>query len=202
MLLESWFAGSETGNAIADLLFGDVNPAGRLPMSWPRRWEDSPAYGNFPGKDGKVDYAEGIFVGYRHFDTRKVEPQFPFGFGLSYTTFDYDGLSVVPVAGEPRQLAVSFRVKNTGAVAGAEVAQVYVHDAVASVPRPEQELKGFQRVFLKPGESRRIRLVLDERALSFFDPGKKAWLVEPGAFEIRVGSSSRRIRLAKTITVQ
>jgi beta-glucosidase len=201
-LLESWFAGSETGNAIADLLFGDVNPAGRLPMSWPKRWEDSPAYGNFPGKDGKVDYAEGIFVGYRHFDTRKVEPQFPFGFGLSYTTFAYDGLSVVPVAGEPRQLAVSFSVKNTGAVAGAEVAQVYVHDAVASVPRPEQELKGFQRVFLKPGESRRIRLVLDERALSFFDPGKKAWLVEPGAFEIRVGSSSRRIRLAKTITVQ
>ncbi len=201
-LLEAWFAGSETGNAVADVLFGDVNPAGRLPMTWPKRWEDSPAFGHYPGKDGKVEYAEGIFVGYRHFDTRQVEPRFPFGYGQSYTRFDYDGLSVEPVTGKPRQLAVRFDVKNSGTLAGAEVAQVYIHDAVASVTRPEQELKGSRRVFLKPGESQTVRIVLDESAFSFFDPAKKAWVVEPGEFEIRVGGSSREVRFAKTVTLQ
>ncbi len=201
-LLETWFAGSETGNAVADVLFGDVNPSGRLPMTWPKRWEDSPAFGNYPGKDGKVAYAEGIFVGYRHFDTKRIEPQFAFGHGLSYTTFEYSGLKVAPVPGQTRQVEVSFSVRNAGTRAGAEVAQVYVHDAQASVPRPEQELKAFRRVVLKPGESRPLRLVLDERAFSFFDPAKRAWLVEPGAFEIRVGSSSRLVRFSQTATLQ
>jgi beta-glucosidase len=201
-IIQAWYPGQEGAHALTDVIVGDVNPSGRLPTTFLRRWEDAAVYGHFPGQNGTVDYAEGIFVGYRHFDTRKVEPQFPFGFGLSYTTFGYDGLSVAPVAGKPRQLEASFSVKNTGAVAGAEVAQVYVHDAVASLPRPEQELKGFQRVFLKPGESRQIRIVLDERALAFFDPGKKGWLVEAGDFEIRVGSSSRQIRLTKTVTVE
>ncbi len=201
-LVEAWFAGSETGNAVADVLFGDVNPGGRLPMTWPKRWEDAPAYGNYPGQGGKVDYAEGIFVGYRHYDTKKVEPQFAFGHGESYTTFEYDGLKVSPVAGRPRRVEVSFGVKNTGGRAGAEAAQIYVHDAVSSAPRPEQELKAFRRVFLKPGEKAEVRLVLDEGAFSFFDPGKKAWVVEPGQFEVRVGSSSRLVRFAQTVTLE
>jgi beta-glucosidase len=200
-LLETWFAGSETGHAVADVLFGDADPAGRLPMTWPKRWEDAPAYGHYPGADGKVSYAEGILVGYRYYDTKKIEPRFAFGYGLSYTTFEYSDLTAAPVAGQPWQVEVAFGVKNTGARAGAEVAQVYVHDAQSSVPRPEQELKGFRRLSLKPGEAREVRLVLDERAFSFFDPTKKAWVAEPGDFEIRVGGSSRRIHLRRTVTL-
>jgi beta-glucosidase len=201
-LVEAWFAGSETGNAVADVLFGDVNPSGRLPMTWPRRWEDAPAYGNYPGKDGKVAYAEGILVGYRHYDTKKVEPRFAFGYGQSYTSFEYEAPRVVAVAGEPRHVEVSFGVKNTGSRAGAEVAQVYVHDVASSLPRPEQELKAFRRVVLKPGATARVSLVLDERAFSFFDPAKKAWIVEPGEFEVRVGSSSRLVRFRETVTLE
>jgi beta-glucosidase len=201
-LVESWFAGSETGNAVADVLFGSVNPGGRLPMTWPKRWEDASAFGNYPGAGGKVAYGEGVYVGYRHFDTKGIEPQFAFGYGGSYTSFEYSGPSVTPAAGKPRQVEVAFSVRNTGPRAGAEVAQIYVHDAHASVPRPEQELKAFRRVFLKPGEKRQVRLVLDERAFAFFDPEKKAWVVEPGPFELRVGSSSRLIRFRQTVRVE
>jgi beta-glucosidase len=201
-LVETWFAGSETGNAVADVLFGDVNPGGRLPMTWPKRWEDAPAFGNYPGKDGKVAYAEGIFVGYRHYDTKKIEPQFAFGYGQSYTTFAYEGLEVAPVAGPPRRVEVGFDVRNTGSRPGAEVAQIYVHDVASSVPRPEQGLKAFRRVVLKPGEKVRVRLTLDEAAFAFFDPAKKAWVVEPGEFEVRVGSSSRLIRFRERVTLE
>jgi beta-glucosidase len=200
-LLETWFAGSETGHAVADVLFGDRSPAGRLPMTWPKRWEDAPAYGHYPGADGKVSYAEGILVGYRYYDTKKVEPRFPFGYGLSYTTFEYSGLKVTPAAGRTWPVEVAFRVKNTGPRGGAEVAQVYVHDAASSLPRPDQELKGFRRVLLKPGESQEVGLTLDERAFSFFDPAKKAWVAEPGDFEIRVGGSSRSVALRQTVTL-
>ena len=201
-LLETWFAGSETGNAVADVLFGDADPAGRLPMTWPKRWEDSPAFANYPGKDGKVSYAEGIFVGYRHFDTKKIEPQFAFGHGLSYTTFEYSGLKLALSPGQSRQVELDLTVRNTGTRAGAEVVQVYVHDAQARVPRPEQELKAFQRVVLRPGESRPVRLVLNEKSFSYFDPARKAWVVEPGAFEIRVGSSSRLVRSSQSVTIR
>ncbi len=200
-LLEAWFAGSETGNAVADVLFGDVNPAGRLPMTWPKRWEDSPAYGHFPGHDGKVDYAEGVLVGYRWFDTRQIEPEFAFGYGGSYTTFEYGSPTVALLPGPARQVEVGFTVENTGRRAGAEVAQVYVHPVQARVPRPDQELKGFRRVFLRPGERQPVRLVLDPRAFAYFDPAAKQWRVEPGAFEIRVGSSSRLIRFRQTVTM-
>jgi len=200
-LVEAWFAGSETGNAVADVLFGDVNPAGRLPMTWPKRCEDAPAFGNYPGKGGKVAYAEGILVGYRHYDTRKVEPRFAFGYGQSYTAFEYDGLEVSAAAGHPRQVDVRFGVRNAGSRAGAEVAQVYVHGRASTVPRPEQELKGFRRIVLKPGERAEVRLALDERAFAFFDPAKKAWSVEPGEFEIRVGSSSRLLRASQRVRI-
>jgi beta-glucosidase len=200
-LLETWFAGSETGHAVADVLFGDADPAGRLPMTWPKRWEDAPAYGHYPGANGKVSYAEGILVGYRYYDTKKVEPRFAFGYGLSYTTFEYAGLKVAPAAGRPWQVDLAFRVRNTGSRAGAEVAQVYVHDAQCSVPRPEQELKAFRRVLLKPGETREVRLALDGRAFSFFDPTTKSWVAEPGDFEIRVGGSSRHTPLRQTVTL-
>jgi beta-glucosidase len=201
-LVEAWFAGSETGNAVADVLFGDVDPSGRLPMTWPKRWEDAPAYGHYPGTAGKVAYAEGLLVGYRYYDTRKVEPRFAFGYGQSYTTFEYGAPKVSVVSGHPRRVAVSFSVKNTGRRAGAEVAQVYVHDVDSSVPRPEQELKAFRRVVLKPGEEAGVDLVLDERAFAFFDPAKRAWVVEPGEFEVRVGRSSRLVRFRQTVTLR
>jgi beta-glucosidase len=201
-VVEAWFAGSETGNAVAEVLFGDVNPSGRLPTTFLKRWEDAAAYGNFPGKDGVVRYAEGIFVGYRWFDTKGIVPEFPFGYGLSYTSFAYRDLTVAPVAGKPRRYEARFFVKNTGGRDGAEVAQLYVHQAVSSLERPVQELKGLQKVALKAGEEKEVRLALDESSLAFYHPAKKAWVVEPGEFEVRVGASSRDIRLKATIDVQ
>jgi beta-glucosidase len=202
VVVEAWFAGSETGNAVADVLFGDVNPSGKLPTTFPRRWEDAAAYGHYPGKDGVVKYAEGIDVGYRWFDKKGLAPEFPFGYGLSYTTFAYRDLTVSPVPGKPREYEARFFVKNTGSRDGAEVAQLYVRDAISSLERPIQELKGFQRVALKAGEEKEVRLALDESSLAFYDPAKKAWVVEPGELEVRVGASSRDIRLKATVTVQ
>jgi beta-glucosidase len=202
-LLESWFAGSETGNAVADVLFGDVNPSGRLPTTFLKRWEDAAAYGNFPGGNGVVKYAEGVFVGYRWFDKKGIVPEFPFGHGLSYTRFAYRDLTVAAVAGKPRHYEARFFVKNTGGREGAEVAQLYVrHDAVSRLERPVQELKGFLKVFLKPGEEKEVRLALDDSSLAFYDPAKKAWVVEPGEFEVRVGASSLDIRLKASVAVQ
>ncbi len=195
-LLQVWFPGQEAGDAIADLLFGDANPSGKLPTTFMKKWEDCPAFGNFPGAEGNVYYKEGIFVGYRYFDTRNVEPLFPFGFGLSYTTFEYGDLSISPgkmTAGG--KVKVRFTVANTGKVAGAETAQLYVNDEEATVERPEKELKAFQKVFLEPGQKKSVAFILDESALSFFDVAKKGWVAEPGMFNILIGSSSRDIRL-------
>ena len=162
----------------------------------PKRFEDSPAYGHYPGENLRVDYAEGIYVGYRHFDTRNVEPAFPFGFGLSYTTFEYSGLRVTPGKTDGnRPVEVSLQVKNTGTRAGAEVVQLYVHDGHSKVDRPLRELKGFARVELKPGEAKTVSFKLDRAALSYWSAEKKDWQAEPGTFEIQVGASSRDIRL-------
>lgn len=201
-LLDMWYGGQEGGHALASILFGKVSPSGRLPVTFPKRFEDSPAAANYPGKDLKVKYAEGIYVGYRYFDTKNVEPQFPFGFGLSYTTFKYSGLTVMPeqvVGDAPAE--VSLKVTNTGKRAGAEVVQLYVHDSHSKIDRPVHELKGFRRVELKPGETKSITFTLDRMALSYWSPEAKAWEADPGTFEIQVGASSRDIRLKEPLVL-
>lgn len=195
-LVEMWYGGQEGGRALASILFGDANPSGKLPVSFPKRFEDSPAYGHYPGENLVVDYAEGIYVGYRYFDTKDVAPQFPFGFGLSYTTFEYSGLKVTAgkVSGE-QPIEVSLDVRNTGARPGAEVVELYVHDGHSKIDRPVRELKGFHRVELKAGETQTVHFTLDRAALSYWGPAQSAWVAEPGTFEIQVGASSRDIRL-------
>src|ERR1700690_3705233 len=187
-LVAAWYPGQEGGHAIADILFGDSNPSGKLPMTFPKAWKDSPAYGHYPGENGTVDYAEGIYVGYRHFDKHNVEPLFPFGHGLSYTTFAYSDLKV-----SPRE--VSLAVRNSGSREGAEVVQLYIGDSHSSVDRPVKELKGFRRVVLKPGETKTVTFGLDKSALSYYSTAKHEWVAEPGTFEVLVGASSRDIRL-------
>lgn len=191
-VLCSWFSGQEGGRAVAEALFGLRNPSGKLPVTWPRRYEDSTAYDNYPGVNLHVTYAEGIYVGYRGFDKRGIEPLYPFGHGLSYTTFEYSGLSVTPTADGA---TVAFTVRNTGARAGAEVAQLYVHEAQPRIDRPLKELKGFRRVELAPGEAKQVSLVLHGADLSYFDPQQNRWIADPGEFDVWVGSSSADIRL-------
>lgn len=193
------YPGMEGGTALARIIFGDVNPSGKLTMTFPKRLADSPAHalGEHPGKDSVVHYNEGILVGYRYFDTRNVEPQFAFGHGLSYTTFLYENLQLTK--GDNQSVIATVTVRNTGNRAGAEVMQVYVKDVESSVERPAKELKGFQKVFLQPGESKDIILTLSVDAFRFFDEKKMEWVLEPGTFEIMAGSSSRDIRLSKTI---
>ncbi|OUJ73565.1 glycosyl hydrolase [Hymenobacter crusticola] len=202
-LVETWYPGMEGGNALAHVLFGDVNPSGKLPFTFPAKLEDSPAhklgeYPSTPGNELKQTYKEDIFVGYRYFDTYKVAPQFAFGHGLSYTTFDYGKLTVTPGA---QRATVSLTVRNTGKVAGAEVVQLYVKDEQSAVKRPEKELKAFEKVSLKPGESKTVTLKLGADAFQYYDEGKKQWVLEPGKFQVLVGSSSRDIRQTGSLTL-
>jgi beta-glucosidase len=195
-VVDMWYGGQEGGNAIADVLFGDADPSGKLPVSFVKEWKDSPAYGHYPGENLRVDYAEGIYVGYRYFDKQKIEPLFPFGYGLSYTKFDYSDLKVSPnQASSGKPVEVSLRVRNSGSRPGAEVVELYLHDGHSSVDRPIQELKGFRRVELAPGESKDVRFMLDRNAMAFYSLAKKAWVAEPGQFDVLVGSSSRDIRI-------
>jgi len=199
-LLEMWYGGQEAGHALAAILFGDANPSGKLPNTFPKAWQDSPAYGHYPGENLRVDYAEGIYVGYRYFDTRNVEPQFPFGFGLSYTTFELSNLTVNPAkvtaqSIDAQPVQVSLQVRNTGTRAGAEVVQLYVHDGHSKIDRPLHELKGFQRVELAPGESKTVSFTLDRAALSYYSVEKSAWAADPGEFQILAGTSSRNLPL-------
>jgi beta-glucosidase len=204
VLVEAWYPGQEGGNSIADVLMGDYNPSGRLPMTFPVRWEDCSAYPTYPGKDGKTFYSDGIYVGYRHFDKEGTRVMFPFGYGLSYTTFEYSNISVTPgvVSGRDINVEVSFDLKNIGGRAGAEVAQLYIKDPEASVDRPVKELKGFKRVFLEPGETRRVTFKLDKRSLAFYDVKNKEWAAEPGEFEVIIGSSSRDGKLKGVFILQ
>jgi beta-glucosidase len=196
--LQIWFGGQEAGNALADVLFGDADPGGRLPTSFPRRLEDTPAFLHYPGEHGHVLYGEGVFGGHRSYDARGVEPLFPFGHGLSYTRFAY-GQPRVEVAEEPGEagavaVRVSVEVENVGPRAGQEVVQCYVADLAASVARPPQELRAFAKLELAPGERQRVELTLGADALSFWDPTRRAWVAEAGEFELRLGRSSRDIR--------
>ena len=192
-VIEAWYPGMEGGHAIASVLFGDVNPSGKLPITFPKKLEDSPVQ---IIKDLNVNYNEGIFVGYRYFDTNNIEPLFPFGYGLSYTTFTYDNLKISrdKVSGD-ETFKVSVDISNSGSRTGAEVVQLYVQDVECSVERPLKELKGFKKIKLEPGAKETIILELGKEDLSFYDEKSGCWKVEPGKFNILVGSSSRDIRL-------
>ena len=202
-LFESWFPGQEGGLALAQLLFGDYSPSGKLPVSFERRWEDNAVHDDYYPKEGekKVAYAEGVFVGYRHFDKSGIKPEFPFGYGLSYTTFRYQHLAVTPdqVSGS-KSVTVNFEITNTGKRAGAETAEIYVGEPQAKVPRPVKELKGFAKVMLKPGETRRVSVELDPRAFSYYDAGQHTWTADNGEFSISVGRSSAQIELTGSVT--
>jgi len=194
-ILDMWYGGQEGGNAIADVLFGDADPSGKLPVSFVKQWKDSPAYGHYPGENLQVDYAEGIYLGYRYFDKQKIEPLFPFGFGLSYTKFDYSDLKISPNQTSGAPVEVSLSVRNSGSRSGAEVVELYVHDGHSSGDRPVQELKGFQRIALAAGESKDVHFKVDRSAIAFYSTAKKDWVTEPGQFDVLVGSSSRDIRV-------
>ncbi len=196
-VVQAWYGGSEAGTALAAVLFGDVNPSGKLPVTFPRSIEQTPAFQGgpraYPGVDGTVHYSEGLLVGYRWYDAKGIEPLFPFGFGLSYTTFAYKNLRVS--AAGPAAATVECDVTNTGPRAGAEVVQLYVEPPHLSVPRPPRELKAFARVELAPGETRTVRLELTPRSFAYYAVPVHAWTVEAGDYGIVVGSSSRDIRL-------
>jgi hypothetical protein len=201
-LIEAWYPGQEGGTALAEILFGDVNPSGRLPVTFERRWEDNPAHDSYYPAAGtnRVGYKEGVFVGYRGYEHNHTKPLFPFGYGLSYTTFKYASLSVRPVSGaaagaDGALYQVSFDVKNTGTREGADVAQVYVGDTHSKVARPSKELKGFTKISLRPGETRRVTVTLDRRAFSYYDAAAKRWRADPGDFDVLVGRSSEQIEL-------
>jgi beta-glucosidase len=198
-VVQAWYPGMEGGNALAKIIFGQINPSGKLPMSFPKKLEDVPAHalGSYPGDSKRnVYYYDDIYVGYRYYDTYKVAPEFPFGYGLSYTTFAYSHLKI---ASTGNNVAVSFTIRNTGNTGGADVAQLYVHQQRSALPRPEKELKGFQKIFLKPGESKTVTINLDDNAFKYFNDASGQWVLEPGAFDILVGNSSRDIKLSGTV---
>jgi len=204
-IIWTWYGGMEAGNAVADLLSGKVNPSGKLPFTLPVSIEQSPAHalGNFPGRNQKVNYEEDVLVGYRWFDTKKIAPQFPFGYGLSYTNFELDALSTDKnTYSKDEIIRIKFSVKNTGKLYGAEVAQLYVSDPVCSVLRPTKELKAFQNVFLQPGEVKTVELNVKVSDLAFYDETKKDWNVAAGDFVFQLGNSSRDIFKALKITVK
>jgi beta-glucosidase len=203
-LVHAWYPGQEGGTALAKILFGDVSPSGKLPASFERRWQDNATYNSYYDKNGSkhVAYTEGVFLGYRHFDKSDVKPLFPFGYGLSYTSFKYSNLKVAPSSfGGDEPVTVSFDVTNTGHREGAEIGEVYVSDGHSKIERPVKELKGFGKVDLQPGETKTITVKLNRRAFSYYDVGKKDWTATPGDFGILVGSSSAKIELNGKVTL-
>ena len=200
-IIQAWYAGMEGGTALANILFGKVNPSGKLPFTFPKKLEDAPAIkiGEYPGDGSTVRYKEDIFVGYRYYDSYNIIPQFAFGHGLSYTTFKYSNLKI---ATSKHSATISFVLKNTGEKEGAEVAQVYVSEVNPIVPRPKKELKAFQKIFLKAGEEKLVTLKLDETSFQYFDDTKMKWVVNPGVFNILIGSSSTDVRLNRMISIK
>lgn len=200
-ILQLWYGGQDAGHALADVLFGDVTPSGKLPTTFPRRLEDNPAFINYPGENGRVQYGEGIFIGYRYYDKKTIAPLFPFGHGLSYTSFAYNNLRLNGTEfGPGAEIVVQVDVTNTGRVAGQEVVQLYVRDEAARVVRPLQELKAFAKVALEPGETKTVILTLNQQSLAYYDTTLHNWVAEPGNFTLQVGSSSRDMRLQGQIT--
>ena len=202
-LLEAYLGGQALGGAIADLLFGDANPSGKLAETFPVRLEHNPSQLNFPGEGDRVEYREGLFVGYRYYDAKAIEPLFPFGFGLSYTKFDYANLTIGKSAiRDDEEVTVTADVRNSGDRGGKEIVQLYVRDAQSSVIRPLKELKGFAKVDLRPGETKTVSFTLDKRSFAYYDTAHRDWRVETGDFEIAIGSSSRDLALSGSIFVE
>jgi beta-glucosidase len=221
-LLHAYYPGQEGGTAVAEVLFGKHNPEGKLPFSFDRSWEENPSFAWYypvkdadtslhvtePGRDPvdyvvpHVKYGDGLLVGYRYWTTTGKHPLYPFGFGLSYTTFSFSKLEAPASAASGSTIPVSFNVTNTGSVAGAEVAQLYVSDPSAKATRPERELKGFEKVRLAPGETKRVTIQLDARAFSYWDETKHNWTIDPGKFVIRVGDSSENTPLSAEVTLK
>jgi beta-glucosidase len=206
-ILEAWYPGEEDGNAVAAVLFGDVNPSGKLPLTFPKQLADLPAntIEQYPGTNGEVHYSEGIFVGYRHFDEDNIQPLFPFGYGLSYTTFGYKNLTVspakIPLAGgtNNQMVSVDFDLTNTGKREGKEIVQLYLGLPIAKgIPQPPLQLKRFEKISLEPGETRHVHFALDRRSLSCWNTQIHNWDVLPGPYKVMVGSSSRDILLQGT----
>ncbi|TQN71493.1 Beta-glucosidase B, partial [Colletotrichum shisoi] len=194
-IIQGWYQGQEAGNALADVLFGFKNPSGKLPSTFPKRIQDTPAYNNWPGENLKVNYGEGLYIGYRHYERAKIEPLFPFGHGLSYTTFEYGRPSISTKTLTSRgTVEVVFAVSNVGAVAGAEVVQIYVRDDKSRLPRPEKELVAFEKVFLEAGETKHLHIYLDKYAVGYYDTSVPGWVAEEGTFGVLVGASSADIK--------
>ena len=199
-LLEAFFPGQEGGNATAEILFGKYNPSAKLPFSFISGYDQSPAYKNYMNKNLEAPYAEGIFVGYRYLEKNKLIPTFPFGYGLSYTTFSYSELHVEKGANDAYQ--VTLKVKNTGKVSGSEIVQLYIEDDHCHAPRPVKELKGFARITLEPGQEKMVTMNLNTRSFAFYDVTKEKWTVDPGNFIIMAGSSSADIRVKTNLTIK
>lgn len=204
-ILQGWFLGTEAGNALAAVLTGDANPSGKLPFTFPVKLEDNAAaaMGEFPGTKGEETYKEGLFVGYRWNDKQQLKPLFPFGHGLSYTTFEYGKVTADKTTITANdQISFTVKVKNTGKRAGSETVQLYISDLKSSLPRPLKELKGFEKVQLQPGEEKTVTITIDKTALSFFDDGKHEWVAEPGAFEALIGASAADIKSKVSFTLK
>ncbi|KAA3660451.1 MAG: glycosyl hydrolase, partial [Chloroflexi bacterium] len=202
-VLEGWMMGQAGGVAIADVLFGKVNPCGKLTETFPLKLADTPSRLNWPGDAGKVHYGEGIFIGYRYYDAKEMPVQFPFGYGLSYTTFEYSNPKVsTSTFKDVDGVTVSVDVTNTGDTAGKEIVQVYVHDQKAGLVRPEKELKGFAKVALQPGETKTVSIQLDFRAFAFYHPEHKQWITEDGEFDLLIAASATDIRQTMTVTLE
>lgn len=204
-IVMAWYNGTEAGNALASILFGEVNPSGKLPFTFSVKLEDNSAHsiGEFPGDGKKVAYKEGIFVGYRWADKEKIKPQFAFGHGLSYTAFQYG--KVIADKKEMTEVdhtTFTVSVKNTGSRAGAEIVQLYISDTKSRLPRPVKELKGFKKVYLQPGEEQAVSFVIGKEELSYYDDEKQAWVAEPGEFQALVGASSVDIRSSAKFKLQ
>lgn len=194
-IIQAWYQGQEAGNALADVLLGNANPSGKLPVTFPKRLQDNPAYHNWPGQDRRVLYGEGIYIGYRHFDRVSVEPQWAFGHGISYTTFSYGEPTISDtILSENGKLTVSVDITNTGSVAGKETVQLYVRDIKSRLPRPEKELAAFAKVALEAGETKTVELPVDHYGVGYFDPSLEKWIAEAGEFEALVAASSADIR--------
>jgi beta-glucosidase len=201
-LLESYLGGQAWGGAVADLLFGEVNPCGKLAETFPKKLSHNPSYLNFPGEDDRVEYREGVFVGYRYYDKKQIDPLFPFGYGLSYTNFEYTDLTIdKKEINDNETLNVKVKVKNTGNIRGKEIIQLYVRDIESKVNRPEKELKGFEKIQLEPGEEKTVDFKLDKRAFAYYNTEIKDWYVESGEFELLIGKSSKDIILKEKVKV-
>lgn len=202
-IVETWFGGEEISSALKDVLFGKFNPSGKLPVTFPVKLEDCLGYSTYKKIDSLSAYSDGLFVGYRHFDKSKIEPLFPFGYGLSYTAFEYSNIKLSSdKISQDGNATISFTLTNKGKMDGSEIVQLYIKDVQSSVERPEKELKRFDKVFLKAGESKQVEFKIDKSILAFYDFKTKSWIAEPGEFRILIGSSSRDIKLSDVLVLK